>query len=197
MRLAGHARAARRARAPPRSRRRTRCRPGMPSSRATRRAVSKAVWLPTVTTSSMTERSRIVGHEAGADALDLVRAGLAARQDRRILRLDRDDLRDGLARLQHLADAGDGAAGADAGDEIVDLAVGVVPDLLGRGAAVDLRVGRVLELLRDDRVRRSRPCSSSALAIGAPHALRRRASARARRRGGPASCAARSTWSPA
>ena len=35
-------------------------------------------------------------------------------------------------------------------DEDVDLAVGVVPDFLGRGAAVDLRIGRVLELLRDD-----------------------------------------------
>jgi hypothetical protein len=54
-------------------------------------------------------------------------------------------------RLQHLADAGDGAAGADAGDEDVDRAIGVVPDLLRRGLAVDRRVGRVLELLRDDR----------------------------------------------
>ena len=34
---------------------------GMPSIRATRRAVSKAVWLPTVTTSSITSRSRIAG----------------------------------------------------------------------------------------------------------------------------------------
>ena len=91
-----------------------------------------------------------VGHEAGADALDLVRPGLTARQDRRILGLDRDDLQGRAARLQHLADRRDGAAGADAGDEIVDLAVGVVPDLLGRGAAVDLGIGRVLELLRDD-----------------------------------------------
>ena len=57
-------------------------------------------------------------------------------------------LQAGLARLQHLADAGDGAAGADAGDEHVDFAVRVVPDLLGRRAAVDLRVGGVVELLR-------------------------------------------------
>ena len=49
-----------------------------------------------------------------------------------------------LARLQHLADAGDRAAGADAGDEDVDLAVRVVPDLLGGGAAVDVRIGGVL-----------------------------------------------------
>jgi hypothetical protein len=40
----------------------------------------------------------------------------------RILRLDRDDMQRRLARLQHLADAGDGAAGADAGNEDVDVA---------------------------------------------------------------------------
>ena len=64
----------------------------------------------------------------------------------------------------HLAHAGDGAAGADAGDEDVDLAVGVAPDLLGGGVAVDLRVGRVLELLRHE-VARSVSASSSALAM--------------------------------
>jgi hypothetical protein len=35
-------------------------------------------------------------------------------------------------------------------DQDVDLAVGVVPDLFGRGLAVDGRVGRVHELLRDE-----------------------------------------------
>ena len=59
----------------------------------------------------------------------------------------------GLRFLMHFADAGDRAAGADAGDEDVDLAVGVAPDFLGRGLAVDLRVGRVLELLRHEGVR--------------------------------------------
>ena len=38
--------------------------------------------------------------------------------------------------------------------EDVDLAVGVAPDLLGRRLAVNLRVGRVLELLRHEGVRR-------------------------------------------
>ena len=55
----------------------------------------------------------------------------------------------GLALLQHLADAGERAAGADARHEDVDVAVGVVPDLLGRGAPVDLDVRLVLELLRE------------------------------------------------
>jgi hypothetical protein len=42
-------------------------------------------------------------------------------------------------------------AGADAGDDRVDAAVGVVPDLLGRRDPVDQRVGLVLELLGHDR----------------------------------------------
>jgi hypothetical protein len=75
-----------------------------------------------------------------------VRAGLAAVEDRGLLGLDGDDLHAGLALLEHLADAGDGAAGADAGDDDVDRAVGVAPDLLGRGLSVDLGVGGVGEL---------------------------------------------------
>ena len=99
-----------------------------------------------------------VGDEPGADALDLVRAGperLLVPQladHRRVDRLDRDDLDRRLAALEHLAAAGDRAAGADAADQDVDLAVGVAPDLLGGRPAVDLRVGRVLELLRHERV---------------------------------------------
>ena len=44
--------------------------------------------------------------------------------------------------------AGQRAAGADADDERIDLAAGVVPDLLGRRQLVHQRVGRVLELAR-------------------------------------------------
>ena len=43
--------------------------------------------------------------------------------------------------------------------------VGVVPDLLGRGRAVDLGIGRVVELLRHDRTRDSSASISSALAM--------------------------------
>src|SRR5580698_4062585 len=56
-------------------------------------------------------------NEAGADALNLVRRMLAAGQDRALLRLHGDDPQRRLARLQDLADSGDGAAGADAGHE--------------------------------------------------------------------------------
>ena len=58
----------------------------------------------------------------------------------------------GVALLEPLAAAGDRAAGADAGDEHVDVAAGLLPDLLGRRAAVDLRVRRVAELVRDPGV---------------------------------------------
>ena len=45
-----------------------------------------------------------------------------------------DNLNLGVLLLEELAHAGHGAAGANAGDEDVDLAVGVIPDLgAGRG----------------------------------------------------------------
>ena len=52
----------------------------------------------------------------------------------------------------------------------VDLAAGVVPDFFRRGAAVDLRVGGVLELLRDHRAGR-RGGDLLRLGDGAAHAL--------------------------
>src|SRR5262249_27895663 len=90
-----------------------------------------------------------VGHEARADALDLVRSGLAPREHCAVLRLDRDDAQRRPSRLEHLTYARDRAAGADAGNEEIDVAAGVVPDLLRGGAAMDLGICRVLELLRD------------------------------------------------
>jgi hypothetical protein len=70
-----------------------------------------------------------------------------------------------------LPGAGDRAAGADAGDQDVDRALGIVPDFLGGGLAVDLGVGGVLELLRNDRIRQRR---GQFLGLGdrALHALR-------------------------
>src|SRR6478736_6132572 len=54
-----------------------------------------------------------------------------------------------LLALGHLDGGRDGTARADAGDDDVDLAVGVLPDLLGGGLAVDLGVGLVGELARE------------------------------------------------
>src|SRR3546814_20741054 len=83
----------------------------------------------------------IVRHEAGADALDLVRAGLAAGEHGAVLGLDGNHPQPRLARLQRLADAGQRAAGADGGDDDVDAAGSVAPDLPRWWAAVDFRVG--------------------------------------------------------
>src|SRR5208337_2846510 len=89
-----------------------------------------------------------IRHKARADALDLVRTGLQ-RLAGALLgehgargRLDRDRLdRLALGPLDEARDAGDGAAGADAGDEDVDRALGVVPDLRAGGLFVDRGVG--------------------------------------------------------
>jgi hypothetical protein len=74
----------------------------------------------------------------------------AARQHRRGIGFNGDHLHRRLPGLEDLADAGDRAAGADAGDEDVDLPIGIAPDLLGGCAAMDGRIGRILELLRDE-----------------------------------------------
>ena len=84
--------------------------------------------------------------EVGADALDLVRAEAPSDSSGESAGSTADDLDLGLALLEDLTDTGDGPAGADAADEDVDATVGVVPDLLGGGATVDLDVGRVREL---------------------------------------------------
>ena len=90
-----------------------------------------------------------IRHEACADALNLVRPGLAATQHRGVYWFDSNGFEAWLATLDHVGHAGDGAAGADAGDEHVDLSVRVVPDFLGGRPAVHLRVGGIGELLQE------------------------------------------------
>src|SRR5918995_1274476 len=95
-----------------------------------------------------------VWNEIAPDALDLVRPRLTGGEQRRLRRFDGHDLELRLKLLQHLSDAGDGASGADAPNENVDLAIGVLPKLDGSRPPVNFRVGRVLELLRHPGVRR-------------------------------------------
>ena len=90
--------------------------------------------------------------EARADALDLVRAGAPAGEHRRGRGLDGDHLDVLVALLQERAGAGDRAAGADAGDEVVDLAVQRLPQLRAGRPVVDVRVGRVRELVGQEDV---------------------------------------------
>ena len=71
----------------------------------------------------------------------------AAGQDGGGRGLHRDHAHRGLSRLQHLANAGDRPARTDAGDHGVHPACGVIPNLLGRGNAVDQGVRLIVELL--------------------------------------------------
>src|SRR5208337_3135594 len=95
-----------------------------------------------------------------ADALNLVRSrtkrlmipGLA--EDRRVQGLDGDHLKRRFPALENLTATGNRPARAHSRDQNVDLASGVAPDLLGRGLAVNLWVGRVLELLGHEGVGR-------------------------------------------
>ncbi len=97
-------------------------------------------------------RIQHVGHEARTDALDFVLAGRAARQHRGLSRLDGDDLTRRFPGFEHFADAGDGAAGAHTRHQDIHFTVGVIPDFQRRRLAVNLRIGRILELLRNEGV---------------------------------------------
>mmetsp|Transcript_36430 Transcript_36430/g.89823 ORF Transcript_36430/g.89823 Transcript_36430/m.89823 type:complete len:223 (+) Transcript_36430:560-1228(+) len=97
-------------------------------------------------------RVQDAGDEAGADALDLVRAGAGARQHGGLPGLHRHHLDVGVLALEVAPRARDGAAGAHAAHQDVDLPCRVLPDLRPRGLEVHLRVGGVLELLQHVRV---------------------------------------------
>lgn len=91
----------------------------------------------------------VFGDEAGADALNLVGTGLAAREHGGRGRFDghKADLRIQLA--QPAPGAAERAARADAGHKQVDPSVGVAPYLVARRAVVPLGVGRIAELSKD------------------------------------------------
>src|SRR6185369_9049864 len=101
---------------------------------------------------------KVFGNEPGARALNLVRAwfqglpGESLRNHRRIFGFDFDRLEGGFAGFDDFIAAGNGTAGADGGDEDIDLAGGIIPDFLGGGFAMDFRVGGVIELLGDPGV---------------------------------------------
>ena len=69
-------------------------------------------------------------------------------------RLDREHLEVRPGRFQHFGAGGDVPAGADAGDDRVDRRVGeIAQDFLRGRAAMNLDVGRIVELLRHPAVR--------------------------------------------
>ena len=79
-------------------------------------------------------------------------AALAAGKHGTCGRLNSDDFDVWIARLQHPAAARQGAAGANAEHEGIDVALGVVPDFFGCGEFMHQRIGRVVELRRYDGI---------------------------------------------
>ena len=69
---------------------------------------------------------------------------------RGVHRLNRDDQGVRAALAKHPPHPGDRPPRADSGDEGAELTVAVAPDLLGCGLPMNLRVGRIGELLRHE-----------------------------------------------
>ena len=93
------------------------------------------------------------GPEVFADAFDEVRPSAATRVHRS-LGVRTDDLHVRVHPLEVASDPGDGAAGADAGDEVRDAAAGLAPNLGTGRAFVFGRIVRVRILVRAERIRR-------------------------------------------
>src|SRR5690606_29504538 len=87
--------------------------------------------------------------EAGADALLLVRRRLTTGQHGTLCRLHGDDMAVGLLLTEETRTPGQCAARTHTCDEHIDPTLRVLPDLRSRGAVVDLRIRRVVELARD------------------------------------------------
>ncbi|MPM37749.1 hypothetical protein SDC9_84368 [bioreactor metagenome] len=90
------------------------------------------------------------GNEIGADALQFVRTGMAAGEQRRVGGFDGDDLDFRTALLEIASDAGQGAAGADPGDEGVDLACAILPEFGCGTAEMGVGIGRGGKLLGNE-----------------------------------------------
>ena len=93
-------------------------------------------------------RRVVLGRDIRASSAELAGAVTQALVDEGVEVLDL-----GLAGLQGLSHAGDGATGANASHDNIDRAVRVTPDLFGRGLAMNFGIGRILKLLRDKGLR--------------------------------------------
>ena len=93
-------------------------------------------------------------NEARADPLEFVRRVRTALQHLRLDGHHRNHFDFRITLLEHLTDAGHRAAGSDACYNGVDFSAGVAPDFFSRRLAVDLRIGRIVELLGAPSARR-------------------------------------------
>ena len=124
-----------------------------PSSRVTRRAAANDSASVTFTMRSTSDGSNVVGQKSSPTPSTRYGRPDAAREHR-ALGVGADDLHVGVLRLEVARHAGDGAAGADAGDEVRDPAFGLAPDLGPGGPLVLGRVGGVGVLVGPERARR-------------------------------------------
>lgn len=92
----------------------------------------------------------VIRDKARAPALDLVRSLVTFSNDGGLGGLGTEDLDLGILLLEVLASARDGATGTDTGDDGVDLALGIVPDLLTSAIMMDRRISGVIELAGQD-----------------------------------------------
>ena len=98
----------------------------------------------------------IVWNKACARSLNFVRAwfyGLAGAglgDDGGIFRFYRNSAKGFFTGFNDFGDSCDGASGADSGDEDIDQAIGIAPDLLGGGFFVNGGVGGIFKLLGDE-----------------------------------------------
>ena len=91
------------------------------------------------------------GDESGTDALELVWAGVFAGNYCAAIGFDGGDMDLRQYFFQHIGASGEGAAGADAGDEAGDIVIGIPEEFQSGGAAVSFGVGGIIELLHDER----------------------------------------------
>src|SRR6188768_4228771 len=94
-----------------------------------------------------------LGNKAGADSLDPMRSGFAAREHRRLCGFDSEDFQARDLLLQYFAGARDRPAGADTDNERIEARSCRCKNLLRRRSAMHVRVCRIAKLLWHEVVR--------------------------------------------
>ena len=89
---------------------------------------------------------QIAGDKSSSNSLDFVRSGRSTANHRAVLGFDRNDFEIRVPLFDDLAYSRDGSSGSDAGNNGINIPVGIAPDFLGGCVTVDLGVGRIIEL---------------------------------------------------
>lgn len=84
--------------------------------------------------------------------LNIVREGREEGKKRWVIRLEREEIEGWIERIDEMKEECDSEEGEDKGDKDIRLEIGIVKDLIGSSEEMDLRVGGVLKMLRDDGI---------------------------------------------